>query len=344
MADKTLKMRLKNKIDTYENWGKAENFIPLEGELIVYKGVSETDLPRVKIGDGKTTVSSLKFIDEDLQDLVNDIVGGDSTVANASHATSADSATTATTAGSADKATQDAQGNVITETYETKIDSAAKLAEAKQYTDAEIAAKIGTAEDCVTSEDVEVIWTGTLEEYNAIETKDPTTLYHITDDYELDIKASNIENDMGWIANEPGAYDYENLANIPEYVLSDFTNDVGYITNRAGAFNYENLNHAPTALSEFTNDMDFVQNIKGGFSYDYLANKPTIATKTSQLTNDAGFLTEDVLEEQGYVTNTAGAYNYENLANKPTIVNVYVGSSDPAANLGNDGDIYIKVE
>ena len=29
--------RIKNKIDTEENWKKATNFIPLEGEQIIYK-------------------------------------------------------------------------------------------------------------------------------------------------------------------------------------------------------------------------------------------------------------------------------------------------------------------
>lgn len=48
------------------------------------------------------------------------------------HATTADSATNAT---SATKATQDASGNTITSTYETKTDASAKLAEAKGYTD-----------------------------------------------------------------------------------------------------------------------------------------------------------------------------------------------------------------
>lgn len=57
---------------------------------------------------------------------------------NANHATSADSATTA---GSATKATQDGNGNNIASTYETKTDATAKLAEAKSYTDTEVAKK-----------------------------------------------------------------------------------------------------------------------------------------------------------------------------------------------------------
>lgn len=54
---------------------------------------------------------------------IEELTGGDVSV---SHATSADSAA---------KATQDASGNVITTTYETKSDASEKLAEAKAYAD-----------------------------------------------------------------------------------------------------------------------------------------------------------------------------------------------------------------
>ena len=88
------------------------------------------------------------------------------TATNATHATTADSATTAAnaanaehastsdfatnanhavTADSATKATQDASGNVITNTYETKVDAAAKLTEAKSYADTAIADLVNSA-------------------------------------------------------------------------------------------------------------------------------------------------------------------------------------------------------
>ena len=51
------------------------------------------------------------------------------------NAAKADEATHATNADAATKATQDAAGNVITETYETKTDAAQKLADAKSYAD-----------------------------------------------------------------------------------------------------------------------------------------------------------------------------------------------------------------
>ena len=48
------------KKDTTENWNKAINFIPKENEIIVYIDSG------MKIGDGKTKVSDLPFIDENI--------------------------------------------------------------------------------------------------------------------------------------------------------------------------------------------------------------------------------------------------------------------------------------
>ena len=56
MENKFLNSRIQHKIDTAENWGKAVNFIPLEGEIIVY-----SDLKKIKIGDGVTKVNRLDF-------------------------------------------------------------------------------------------------------------------------------------------------------------------------------------------------------------------------------------------------------------------------------------------
>ena len=54
--------RIKNKIDTEENWKKATDFIPLEGEQIIYKKDNNYDYERIKIGDGITPINDLKFI------------------------------------------------------------------------------------------------------------------------------------------------------------------------------------------------------------------------------------------------------------------------------------------
>lgn len=48
--------RVIQKHDTAENWGKATNFMPLKGEIIVYE-----DTNQIKIGDGKTVVNDLPF-------------------------------------------------------------------------------------------------------------------------------------------------------------------------------------------------------------------------------------------------------------------------------------------
>ena len=54
--EKLINSRLRQKIDTAENWAKAVNFTPLEGELIVY-----SDLRKFKVGDGNTLVNALPF-------------------------------------------------------------------------------------------------------------------------------------------------------------------------------------------------------------------------------------------------------------------------------------------
>ena len=46
------------KKDTSINWNKAKNFIPKENEIIIY-----TDFNSIKIGNGKTKVNDLQFVD-----------------------------------------------------------------------------------------------------------------------------------------------------------------------------------------------------------------------------------------------------------------------------------------
>ena len=61
MAEKNIKTRIIHKHDTEENWNKATNFIPKQGELIVYDNDSIYDYERFKIGDGITNVNDLPF-------------------------------------------------------------------------------------------------------------------------------------------------------------------------------------------------------------------------------------------------------------------------------------------
>ncbi len=52
--------------DTEENWNRAVNFIPPEGELIIYDGQIEGGHyvvePRFKLGDGVTKIINLPFL------------------------------------------------------------------------------------------------------------------------------------------------------------------------------------------------------------------------------------------------------------------------------------------
>ena len=56
-TEKTITTRVQMKTDTASNWGKATNFTPKKGEIIVYSG----NPPRIKVGDGTTKVSALPF-------------------------------------------------------------------------------------------------------------------------------------------------------------------------------------------------------------------------------------------------------------------------------------------
>ena len=57
------------KQDTTENWNKAKNFIPKEGEIIKY-----IDTNNLKIGDGKTLINNLPFLNQYSYILNNDIL------------------------------------------------------------------------------------------------------------------------------------------------------------------------------------------------------------------------------------------------------------------------------
>lgn len=57
----TINARITAKTDSATNWGKATNFTPLKGELIIYESESGTAAPRFKVGDGATKVGNLPF-------------------------------------------------------------------------------------------------------------------------------------------------------------------------------------------------------------------------------------------------------------------------------------------
>lgn len=69
MPEKTLKTRIIHKHDVELNWNKAINFIPKQGEIIVYDIDSNHSYERIKVGDGATNVNNLPFV---ISTLTND--------------------------------------------------------------------------------------------------------------------------------------------------------------------------------------------------------------------------------------------------------------------------------
>ena len=76
MAEKELKARIVHKHDTEANWNKATNFIPKESEFIVYDMDDTHNYFRLKIGDGVTDVINLPFYGGSLEHILDGIASG----------------------------------------------------------------------------------------------------------------------------------------------------------------------------------------------------------------------------------------------------------------------------
>ena len=61
MSEKILGARMINKHDTQVNWESVPDFVPYEGEIVVYDTDDNFAYPRFKIGDGITTIGELPF-------------------------------------------------------------------------------------------------------------------------------------------------------------------------------------------------------------------------------------------------------------------------------------------
>ena len=62
MTEQNISARIAHKHDTEMNWQLASDFVPMAGELIIYDIDTNNSSPRLKIGDGVTTVNNLPFI------------------------------------------------------------------------------------------------------------------------------------------------------------------------------------------------------------------------------------------------------------------------------------------
>ena len=59
------------KKDTSTNWSKAKNFIPKENEVILY---TDFEPNRIKIGNGKTKINELPFVDNNEYGVEEDVL------------------------------------------------------------------------------------------------------------------------------------------------------------------------------------------------------------------------------------------------------------------------------
>ena len=73
MTEKTINGRIVNKHDIEANWLKAVNFVPKQGEIIIYDIDENYTYERFKIGDGTHNVNELPFSNAYITDLTIDI-------------------------------------------------------------------------------------------------------------------------------------------------------------------------------------------------------------------------------------------------------------------------------
>lgn len=194
-------------------------------------------------------------------DSVDNIVKGDTPVAQATNA---------------EKATQDASGNVITSTYETKADATAKLTEAKNYATQiknELLNGAGNAYD-------------TLKELGDLidDKQDAITALETIAAGKAD-KSELFSKDYNDLTNKPTIPSIEGLAS-ETYVNNGLANKVDKIEGKSLIGIGE-----IARLSKVDNyDDTEVRDLIDGLS-ESKANVANIPTKVSQLTNDSGFLT-----------------------------------------------------
>jgi predicted MPP superfamily phosphohydrolase len=60
---KNINARVKHRHGTTESWNRVADFVPLEGELIIYDADATNPAPRLKVGDGTKSIAELPFTD-----------------------------------------------------------------------------------------------------------------------------------------------------------------------------------------------------------------------------------------------------------------------------------------
>ena len=109
---------------TIDNIDELQNELNLRIDVETFNSHTHNDIYNTK-DEVESKVSTINIA-------IDSIINGTTVVGEANHATNSDNATNAI---NAEKTMQDASGNIITDTYETKSDASDKLAEAKSYAD-----------------------------------------------------------------------------------------------------------------------------------------------------------------------------------------------------------------
>lgn len=203
-------------------------------------------------------------------------------------------AASATKADTATKASQDAKGNVIDQTY---AKNSAIPTVMKGATSA-AAGAAGTVPAPAAGDQNKFLtgrgaWASALTSQTQADWNATSGVAAIKNKPTIPSKTSQLTNDSNFATT--GA--------IPTKV-SQLTNDSGYLTTQvradwnatSGAGVINNKPTIPTKTSQLTNDSGFLTTQQqadwsASSGVTAIKNKPTIPSKTSQLTNDSGFLT-----------------------------------------------------
>jgi hypothetical protein len=203
-------------------------------------------------------------------------------------------AASATKADTATKASQDAKGNVIDQTYakNSSIPTVMKGATSAA------AGAAGTVPAPAKGDQAKFLngsgaWATALTSQTQVDWNASIGVAAIKNKPTIPTKTSQLTNDSNFATT--GA--------IPTKV-SQLTNDSGYLTTQvradwnatSGAGVINNKPTIPTKVSQLTNDSGFLTTQQqadwsASSGVTAIKNKPTIPSKTSQLTNDSGFLT-----------------------------------------------------
>lgn len=170
------------------------------------------------------------------------------------------------------------------------------------------------------------------------------------DVYKLPTKVSQLENDAGFItAEEVPDFDTTELEGMINTHVENKNNPHSVTAAQVGAPTVEQMNQAIAAIP--TPDVSGQigeHNIDTGAHADIrqAINAIKVPTKTSELTNDSGFITAANMPDIDTTEIDARISQLESKVDSLTLtaVTVYSGVADPTNDIGEDGDLYLVVE